>query len=811
MEYLIDISSPAALDVRLSGRKAATLAQLRSKGYEVPHAVIVSTALLRDLFDGEGADILRSLPRTPDGHFSLDQTEIQQVSRVVRLPSAFLEELESYLRDQPEGKRFAVRSSSPLEDGTSASFAGQFDTFLNRTGFDSICEAVTLCLLSPLSSRVAAYLKFHAIAGELPMAVLIQEMVDADVAGVAFSINPLGPGLDQVVINARAGLGDAVVDGEEDVETFVLPKVDIKGTLPAEDTSAPAAVAVNALALTPDQQKAVGSLAVSLEVHFAFPQDIEWAIKDEKLYLLQARPVTVIPERWTRDDVVERFPNPITPLASDFLEEAFRKSVNITFSLMNFPAFRGVWVSNRDHFLYFNANAMEIYRNRLMASFRPLQQGMKGVRSCLTALKWVLQPIEYWQKNIDVYLTTHGELAQTPLANSNVQALWKHCVELGDLTHDYFAFNMAITMAHGALGGLLRAVLKILYGNEKGAVALADLTSGCKTKTAQFDRELHQLAALIQADGSPDLLTMKDAASFVTAISKKPALHREFEQFVKRHAHREIDNLMDMYYPTLGERPDVAVENLKLLMQEKIEVSSISQETIRYHAALSDVISVCPVEHRTELLELIELTRAYIELDDMEHYEMTRVQIPARRCLLALGENLVKNGILAEASDIFFGRSATIDNAVSSGNFTKLRAEVLQNQRSFKNAIGGSAELAPSVGLTAENSDLVLKGVPCSMGYVEGRACVVKSVDEFKKFEKGAILVARATPPPWSPLFYVATAIVTEAGGELSHGAVLARELRLPAIMGVKGLLREIRDGDRISVDGNTGRIARLV
>jgi pyruvate,water dikinase len=249
---------------------------------------------------------------------------------------------------------------------------------------------------------------------------------------------------------------------------------------------------------------------------------------------------------------------------------------------------------------------------------------------------------------------------------------------------------------------------------------------------------------------------------------------------------------------------------LKLLVNGKIEIPGASQEALRYREALAETISVCPAEYRTDLLELIETTRAYIELDDTEHYETTRLQVPLRTGLLALGQRFVNLGILAEPPDIFFGRSATIDDAVRAGNFIRLQAEIRLNKESFRKVEGQPAETAIPTSVGSSNGSVALEGLPCSAGYVEGRACVVNTADEFKKLEKGAILVARATPPAWSPLFYVASAIVTEAGGALSHGAVLARELRLPAIMGVKGLLRELRDGDRIGVDGNTGRISRL-
>jgi phosphohistidine swiveling domain-containing protein len=326
-----------------------------------------------------------------------------------------------------------------------------------------------------------------------------------------------------------------------------------------------------------------------------------------------------------------------------------------------------------------------------------------------------------------------------------------------------------------------------------------------------MDQELQGLADIIRTQPLAAVFSERGTSDLIEDMKQSPNLYREFEAYLQRHEHREIDNLLDMYYPALGERGDTVIENLKLLIGNGRKADSSGSEAGRYRGALLETILSCPVEFRSDLLELIELTRTYIVLDDTERYETTRVHVPLRRGLLALGEKFVLKGLLGEPGDIFFGRFETIEEAVSSGDYQKFAEEVRVNKRSFNDALGGFASQPSDRDIPSESRGESLEGLPCSPGYMEGTVCVVNAVDEFKKLRKGAILVARAAPPAWSPLFYVAGAIVTEAGGALSHGAILARELRLPAIMGVKGLLQQLRDGDRIAVDGSTGRLTRLV
>jgi pyruvate,water dikinase len=218
--------------------------------------------------------------------------------------------------------------------------------------------------------------------------------------------------------------------------------------------------------------------------------------------------------------------------------------------------------------------------------------------------------------------------------------------------------------------------------------------------------------------------------------------------------------------------------------------------------------------------EILRLTRLYTSLDDLEHYQTTRLTLPLRRGLRELGTRLVARGVLAEPMDIFFARQAQIEAAFQADNdlsWCELAAQGRAQKADYLAAktrapvwVRGAAPDACDATAVNGNHVEFLTGIAGSAGVAEGPVFLVQSSDDFAAFPKNAVLVARTTNPTWTPLFYNAAAVVTESGGPLSHGAVTAREMRIPAVMAVKGSLARLRNGQRVRVDGGAGRVTLL-
>ncbi len=208
--------------------------------------------------------------------------------------------------------------------------------------------------------------------------------------------------------------------------------------------------------------------------------------------------------------------------------------------------------------------------------------------------------------------------------------------------------------------------------------------------------------------------------------------------------------------------------------------------------------------------ELIRLARTYTALDDLEHYQTTRLHPEARRAALAVGRRLVEHGVLAEPEDVFFCRKADLEDLAA--DFTPEKGESCRRKaheakRSYEASKGQTPPwtLAQGPAESRAAGDGMVRGLPGSSGVVTGRCFLVSVPEDFGRFPRGSILVARTTNPAWTPLFYSAAGLITESGGPLSHGAVTAREMRLPAVMSVRGAMTLFRNGQLVTVDGTQG------
>jgi len=236
---------------------------------------------------------------------------------------------------------------------------------------------------------------------------------------------------------------------------------------------------------------------------------------------------------------------------------------------------------------------------------------------------------------------------------------------------------------------------------------------------------------------------------------------------------------------------------------------------IRMQSAELELFQKLPADLHFFFAEILRLARVYTSLDDLEHYQTTRLTLPLRRGLRELGGRLVRRGVLAEPLDVFFAHGEQLSRAIEQDNdpgwqalaetVRRQKEAWLQDRARKPEWVLGEPRALPA----AADSDS-LAGLAGSAGTAEGPVFQVLGPDDFAKFPKGAVLVARTTNPTWTPLFYSAAAVVTESGGPLSHGAVTAREMRIPAVMAVKESLSRLKNGQRVRVDGSQGRVYLL-
>ncbi|HEY2826309.1 MAG TPA: PEP/pyruvate-binding domain-containing protein, partial [Pirellulales bacterium] len=658
------------------------------------------------------------------------------------------------------------------------------------------------------------------------MAVVVQRQISAEVAGVAFSIHPVTGDLNTATIDANYGLGESVVSGDFAVDHFEVDKqqraITVRQVADKTRCIVPTASGTIETEVDADRRNLpclddpalirVAELAARAEAYYSWPQDTEWAIAGGELALLQARPVTIIPPHWTRDESAERFPQPFTPLSWDFIQAGFRRSLAHSLRLMGLPGFQGDWFEKLGQYIYGNQNAVEVIRRYRPLRSRTLEELKTEIPQLRERYANLIELPARWMRDLDRYLLRIGELRSYSFAGRTATEIWRHLEQVVLVGEEYFLPNIAISMTQGFLHGVLHWMVQLAVGQSRALAVLDDLLAGVETKTVEVNGELFQLSRLLHADAAlRQRLAAVDSQTIIEnrELEQFPAFSSAFKAFLENHGHREL--YIDYYVPTWADCPWIVLDLLKAIPADAPNPANVANEARRrYFETELKLLATIPEEIRYTLREVIRLARLYTLLDDLEHYQTTRVNPLARQAGMALGKRLVGDGVLTEWDDLFFLHRSELEQIVGGATSRAIAEECRRRHSEFEQAsreqpawiYGEQKSLTPTSG--------ALRGIPGSSGEVEAAVFVIDRVEQFKDFPRGAILVARTTNPAWTPLFYQASGLITDSGGPLSHGAVTAREMGLPAVMAVPQATTRLKSGQRVRLNGASG-IVELV
>jgi rifampicin phosphotransferase len=830
MIWVLDLGDPSARDAGSAGGKGSSLARLLQAGFPVPSGLVV-TADADRAFRDEDPELKRALADFDFARPEVLRAQCEEVrARLIGrpLPPPLARDLSERLPSLLAQGPVAVRSSSTLEDLAGAAFAGQHDTFLNRTTLESVLDAVRRCFASLWEDRAVRYRRERGYGQEgASMAVVIQSMIGSESAGVAFTVHPITGDASRLLINSAWGLGETVVSGEGDVDQFVLDRKTgrvVEARL-AEKTHAIVGASdgtrveelpgdrSRAASLTEGELEELWKLSIRVERLAGFPQDIEWAVAGGRVFLLQSRPITRLPDRWTRDESAERFPNVVTPLTWDYASEAFHASLAHSLRLMGLPPFSGHWFERFNGYVYGNQTAVGLFT----AGFPPFEN-LEELRELLPHLRerypWVESLPVSWARDLDRYLLRLGALDSIDTAGMTEAELGGLIDSIAKVGREYFLPNIAISLTHALLHRGLFRFLGLVAAPAEAAKLYDELMGFCETKTSLVNADLQALARLARRDSALERLlhgTDRRTIWEEKQLTGFSAFEASFVRFLEDHGHREVD--FDAVHPTWSGQPWVVLENVRLLLdQPSLPDSAARSAELRENQLRAEqrLSALAPEDLKFFAAELVRLCRTYTALDDIEHYQTTRLNTPFRRALVELGSRLARRGVLEAPEEVFFLRRRTLEGLLRgdvspAGASGEARVNAAEYRRQSKQAppwIRGETSVAAASG--------ALRGLPGSPGIAEGPVFRVHSVEDFARFPSGAVLVARTTNPAWTPLFYSARAVVTESGGPLSHGAVTAREVGIPAVMGVRGALEALPDGTRVRVDGTAGSVEKL-
>jgi phosphohistidine swiveling domain-containing protein len=833
IDLVLSLDEVGSADAPRVGRKAATLGALKRAGFPVPEGVVVTTEALVRTLAAAGLDAAAG----PD-----------QVA-AVPLPGEVADAVATAAA-RLRGGPLAVRSSGVDEDLPGASYAGQYESVLGVPAA-GLPAAVRRCWASAFTRHVAAYRHSRGVGREVAMAVLVQPMVAAEAAGVAFSADPVTGDRDTAVVNAVRDLGDRLVAGRASPDEWV-----VRGAA-ATCRAAPEG-AIDAVVAAD-----VAALARRVEAQLGAPQDIEWALAGGELVLLQARPITALPDQvpepvpvpvevpggfWERE--ASHAPKPWTPMTLSALGQARNRAMRGAFAefgllaeTLEFAQIGGweytrlVPLGGKDRpappawLMPLLIRLVPRLRRRIAAAVAAVRSDKAG--------RFVEQWSRQWQPDLAARI---AGLRDSDLEALDDEELDAHTARALALLHEGVDIHFLLVGAlMPILAELAFACRELLGWSDQQPCELLVGLSTTSTKPAHRLAELAGTAArrpavrrlLDQVDGGTASRLAETDPEFAEALA---AYQREFACRPLRY---EIAD------PSIAETPELTLRLLADQLTRGYDPVAEAAELARRRAAATSraraALAARPPADRERFERALgRARRAYPVREDNEFFTLSVPLALLRYRALEIGRRLAARGQLQRRDDVFF---LTLEEARAALRYGAARRALVtrrRGERAFVEQHPGPAtygkhpgppppldalpaearftmtallwyldrifEAAPS-SRAQQAGTQAIEGIAASPGRHTGPARVVMDESEFGKLRPGDVLVCPITSPVWSVLFPSVGALVTDTGGLLSHPAIIAREYAVPAVVATGNATALLRDDQVVTVDGGAGRI----
>lgn len=874
MTYIRDISDVGPGDVAVAGGKAVGLGGLLRAGLPVPPGFVLTTAAYSGFVDANnlasGIQELAALP--PDAEPQAYEDASRRISALFTtgtMPAGIAAELGAAYGRLGNGTPVAVRSSATAEDLASASFAGQQETSLNVRGLVELATAVIGCWASLWTARAMSYRAREGVEpGQVRLAVVIQQMVEADAAGVMFTANPANGRWDQTVISAAWGLGESVVSGTVTTDDVVVDAgtgsvlsrrtadKDVM-TVYAENGTReqPVAAARRREPVLDDREAAeLAGHGRRAAAHFGAPQDIEWARAGGKFFILQSRPITALPEptadtpeAWPvpypnglyfRASIVEQLPDPLSPLFADLVDGSVARSLQALMAeALGKNVIRegdvGLPTVNGYAYYYYRSSGMWRMMGRLLTAVGALARG----KAHMGIGGWrefshprYKQAIKDWQ-------------AKPPAELSGAELLAGAQALLDAGTVYYTAVQSIIPLATSSELAFRTFYDKLV--RRAGDPPAQTFLLGYDSEPIRAEKSLWDLAAWARSDpGLASVLLERPTAELAECqrtgsppAGVDDALWQEWRFAFREHLDlygHAVYNL-DFATPVATDDPSTLLATVKFYLRGQGTDPHERQRllTRRREELTEQVAARLGPRRRAAFLRLLRWAQDTAPVREDALADVGLAWPLLRQMLLELGRRLVASGVIAEPADVFwlrfqevrtaveFGLAAPGAHAAITGADRPVRAAAVEERRMLwrGQARAAAPQMLPErpwmekafgsmmpAASQRQHGD-VIKGVGASSGRVTAPARVLSGPRDFGRMEPGDVLVARITTPAWTPLFAMASAIVTDVGGPLSHSSIVAREYGIPAVLGTGAATQRLATGQQVTVDGDAGTV----
>ena len=860
--YVLDFQEIDQTQIAVVGGKGAHLGELsRIEGIRVPAGFCVTTDAFRRItaeapsIDDRQDRLSRLNPVDPEAIRTLS-AEIRRTLEGIPIPDDLRAAITGALARHGEQAAYAVRSSATAEDLPAASFAGQQDTYLNVVGPAPILEHISRCWASLFTERAVTYRVRNGFDHrKVQMAVVVQQMVFPEAAGVLFTADPVTSNRKVASVEATFGLGEALVSGLVNADAFTVRDDEV-----IAKTVATKQRAIHALpeggtqeevidlerqeqpALTDAQVVRLAQLGRRIEAHFGRPQDIEWCLVDDGFQIVQSRPITTLfplPAARDQENHVyvsvghgQMMTDAMKPLGLSFFqltalppmyEAGGRLFVDVTQRLAS-PASRAGLLEVMGRGDPLMRDALETVLGRADFSLAPPDESPGGPPPGDAPPALGTDPAivtELIERNQDSVATLQRDI-RTKSGAALLDFILEDIQELRRILFDPRSHQVFMSAMEATWW--LNEQLEAWLGEKNVADTLTQ--SVPNNVTSEMGLALLDVADVIRPHAEVvALLQHAENEGFVDelpTVAGGREARDAIRTFLDKYGMRCVGEI-DITRPRWSERPTTLVAvilgNIKnfepgagerRFEQGRQEAWAKEQDVLERLLALPDGESKAE-----EVKQKIDRVRTFIGYREYPKYGIVSRYFVYKQALLREAERLMHAQVLRETEDIFYLTFHELHDVVR----TNQADDQLIRQR--KDAFRSYQALTPPRVLTSGGEAVVgsyrrddvpagaLAGMPVSAGIIEGRARVIHDMAE-ADIEPGDILVTAYTDPSWTPLFVAIAGLVTEVGGLMTHGAVIAREYGLPAVVGVEQATRLIRDGQRIRVNGTDGYVEIL-
>ena len=854
---LIGLDQVSQEHLYAAGGKGVNLGELIKQGFPVPPGFIVAAQEYAVFLDGLDIPANDDIPADTEAFLADIRTKILATP----LNQSLLDEIKRHHEilavTRPSDLVYAVRSSATAEDLADASFAGQHDTYY-YVAADRIGSMVKKCWASLWSNAAFSYRHTQGIEHRtVYMAVVVQEMVRSDVSGVTFTADPVSGNNSIIITESSWGMGAVIVDGRVSPDQYLVDKAsnkltsikisDKKFMVPArlEPDQGARLVEVPAnlrrmKSLTDEQVREIAVLATRAEAHFGSPQDLEWAIQDGQLFLLQSRPITIMGSAEEDEPagryilfkpIAENFTDPLMPLTEDILVDLVpmmkviygRVYVNFNHVRSLIPLKMSDEDITRLGYLSEPKNqnpAISIPRMLMLGTvlfFNYLVMGVFNRRTAAMPDDFMASYRQYANQ------TARDQTITAPNALINLFLKFRFFEPVGNMV---LLVNL-IAPRYMLMLRLTRTLL-LRWTPQFSADTASLLCSGTEgVLSTQMGRDILGLAKIAKKNTTVcELLKNKQPKDTVQAIRDSReggGFISALTEFLAMHGHRALKEF-ELNSVRWEEDPSPVLGMVRnyLLVDTNLEQadSSIKAQRESLKQQVRDELRALPYEAlgnpRTRLIEaLIKQTKYYMKLRENSRFYHIMAFYAVRLKILKIEQELLSKKIMKCKDDIFYLRwNEVVQLQASESDWSDVEDTI--RARRMEHIRRGKMVPPKTIGMDEEeieeyDNEKALSGQGASPGRYEGIARVIMDPATDNEIEPGEILIAPYTDPAWTPLFLTASAAVIEVGSYLSHAGTIAREYGMPCVVDVANCTSKITTGTRISVDGSNGKVTILM